>query len=151
MEHTEKKIIDLWLKQQQQIHPQAQLKTELPVETLIDLLDKLHYNKCKKLSKAKIINNNTKQILQIYTNDFSQYFYKKQINSNWTYLKYHGIEYDIKWNIVLYVYQCNNKSYNPKQKPMTKKNNKKIESSTKKKSKCKVKDYFDILSDSECD
>ena len=89
MNVSDKKIIDSWLEEYQS-------KKELPIDSLINLLDKLHYDKYKKLSKAKIISNNTKNIVQIYTNDFSKYFYKKQLNSNWTYLQYPEFNKEIK-------------------------------------------------------
>ena len=74
------------------------------------------------------------------------------MNSNWTYLQYPEFNKEIKWNAVIYVYKSNTKSYNPTQKFKTKKNNNKIEvlsSTNRTKKKCNIKDYFDVLSDSE--
>ncbi len=162
MNQSEYSIIDLWIKSVSVSLQENEKDTtySLPLETLIDLINKLYYNKYKKLCKYKIITNNNKSTIQLYRNDFIDFFYKKQINSNWTYLKYK--DYNIRWNGVIYLYQPNTKSYQSKTKKKSKTNTKDISSSlessssssennTKKKYKnnVNVKDFFDLVSDSE--
>ncbi len=160
MNQSEYSIIDLWIKSVSVSLQENEKDTtySLPLETLIDLINKLYYNKYKKLCRYKIITNNNKNTIQLYRNDFIDFFYKKQINSNWTYLKYK--DYNIRWNCVIYLYQPNTKSYQSKtkKKSKTKDISSSLESSssssennTKKKYKnnVNVKDFFDLVSDSE--
>ena len=161
MNQVEYSIIDLWIKS---VSVSVSLSLQenkkdiiysLPLETLIDLINKLYYNKYKKLCKYKIITNNNKNTIQLYRNDFIDFFYKKQINSNWTYLKYK--DYNIRWNCVIYLYQPNTKSYQSKTKKKIKSKTEikdiasSSENNTKKKYKnnVNVKDFFDLVSDSE--
>ncbi len=149
-------IIESWIKSLSEKEKEKYIKKDiiysLPLETLIDLINKLYYNKFKKLHKYKLITNNDKITIQLYRNDFIDLFHKKQINSNWTYLKYQS--YNIRWNCVIYLYQPNTRSYQPKTKKKSKNTNISLiseenDTKTKKKFKTNIKDFFDLNSDSE--
>ena len=125
----------------------------LPIETLLDLLDHLSNNiniKNNRGKNHKIIVSGEKTTIQVYQNNVIDFFYKKQLNSNWTYIKYR--DYQIKWKAVIYLYQPNTKSYLVNKKP---RNNTKAKANqnqtitTKKTINTNINQFFDSLSDSE--
>ena len=126
----------------------------LPVETLINLIDLLSNeygnnisnntsNNIKKKINSKLISKKEKNILQIYEEKITNFFIKKQLNSNWTYLKYKN--YQIRWNIIIYFYEKDTKSYEVEYKKKFKK--KEIENNKPK--ILKFHDFFDKESDEE--
>ena len=98
-------------------------------------------------SNSKLISKNGKNTLQIYNENIINFFIKKQLNSNWTYLKYNNNDtnYEIRWNIIIYLYQKDNKSYETVYKKKIKK--KEIENTKSK--KLNFNDFFDKETDEE--
>jgi hypothetical protein len=123
----------------------------LSIETLINLIDLLsnEYRNQKENSKinnkinSKLITRLEKNVLQIYNENIVNFFIKKQLNSNWTYLKYKN--YKIRWNIIIYLYQKDTKSYIQEYKKKPKK--KEIENNKPK--ILKFNDFFDKETDDE--
>jgi len=155
MEHVD--IIRKWLNTLQP-KPMPNKSVTLPIETLLDLIDNLSNNLNMNLNEKQKQNNNKKNhkiiesgektIIQIYQNNFLDFFYKKQINSSWTYIRYR--EYQIKWKAVIYLYQPHTKSYQVNKKPRNKANVNANQTITNKKTiNTDIKQFFDSLSDSE--
>jgi len=138
----------------------------LPIETLINLVDLLSKHFLEKSvskkhfleksvskkeflekSNSKLISKNGKNTLQIYNENIINFFIKKQLNSNWTYLKYENNDtnYEIRWNVIIYLYQKDNKSYETVYKRKIKK--KENENATSK--KLNFNDFFDKETDEE--
>ena len=119
----------------------------LSIETLVNLVDLLsnEYRNQKEKSKnnSKLITRMEKNVLQIYNENIVNFFIKKQLNSNWTYLKYKN--YKIRWNIIIYLYQKDTKSYIQEYKKKPKK--KEIENNKPK--ILKFNDFFDKETDDE--
>ena len=119
----------------------------LSIETLVNLVDLLsnEYRNQKEKSKnnSKLITRMEKNVLQIYNENIVNFFIKKQLNSNWTYLKYKN--YKIRWNIIIYLYQKDTKSYIQEYKKKSKK--KDIENNKPK--ILKFNDFFDKETDDE--
>ena len=119
----------------------------LSIETLVNLVDLLsnEYRNQKEKSKnnSKLITRMEKNVLQIYNKNIVNFFIKKQLNSNWTYLKYKN--YKIRWNIIIYLYQKDTKSYIQEYKKKSKK--KEIENNKPK--ILKFNDFFDKETDDE--
>ncbi len=167
-------IIEKWIDDLDLIKNPIQNKSKiisLPIETLINLVDVLSQQcfleksiskKCfleksigkKELcflekSNSKLISKNGKNTLQIYNENIINFFIKKQLNSNWTYLKYsnnnNDTNYEIRWNIIIYLYQKDNKSY----ETIYKKKIKKKEIENTKLKKLNFNDFFDKETDEE--
>lgn len=119
----------------------------LSIETLVNLVDLLsnEYRNQKEKSKnnSKLITRMEKNVLQIYNENIVNFFIKKQLNSNWTYLKYKN--YKIRWNIIIYLYQKDTKSYIQEYKKKSKK--KEIENNKPK--ILKFNNFFDKETDDE--
>ena len=120
----------------------------LSIETLVNLIDLLsnEYGNQKEIKNkinSKLITRLEKNVLQIYNENIVNFFIKKQLNSNWTYLKYKN--YKIRWNIIIYLYQKDNKSYIQEYKKKPKK--KEIENNKPK--ILKFNDFFDKETDDE--
>jgi hypothetical protein len=120
----------------------------LSIETLVNLIDLLsnEYGNQKEIKNkinSKLITRLEKNVLQIYNENIVNFFIKKQLNSNWTYLKYKN--YKIRWNIIIYLYQKDTKSYIQEYKKKTKK--KEIENNKPK--ILKFNDFFDKETDDE--
>ena len=157
-------IIEKWIDELDLIKNPIQNKSKiisLPIETLINLVDLLS-QQCfleKSISKkelcfleksnSKLISKNGKNTLQIYNENIINFFIKKQLNSNWTYLKYNNNDtnYEIRWNIIIYLYQKDNKSY----ETIYKKKIKKKEIENTKLKKLNFNDFFDKETDKETD
>ena len=157
-------IIEKWIDELDLIKNPIQNKLKiisLPIETLINLVNLLS-QQCfleksigkKELcflekSNSKLISKNGKNTLQIYNENIINFFIKKQLNSNWTYLKYNNnnndTNYEIRWNIIIYLYQKDNKSYETVYKRKIKK--KEIEDTKIK--KLNFNDFFDKETDEE--
>lgn len=96
--------------------------SEETLKTLIKNLIVLHISKgVKKDYNIKMISKKDKKTLEIRVghNGFSSiletFFYKKQVNSNWTYLKFR--DYHIKWNCIIHLVTSESKkSYDIKVK-----------------------------------
>jgi hypothetical protein len=153
-------IIEKWIDELDLIKNPIQNKLKiisLPIETLINLVDLLSQQcffqksiskKCfLEKSNSKLISKNGKNTLQIYNENIINFFIKKQLNSNWTYLKYNNNDtnYEIRWNIIIYLYQKDNKSYETVYKKKIKK--KEIENTKLK--KLNFSDFFDKETDEE--
>ena len=129
----------------------------LSIETLVNLIDLLsnEYGNQKEIKNkkenskinskinSKLITRLEKNVLQIYNENIVNFFIKKQLNSNWTYLKYKN--YKIRWNIIIYLYQKDTKSYIQEYKKKPKK--KEIENNKPK--ILKFNDFFDKETDDE--
>ena len=123
----------------------------LSIETLVNLVDLLsneygnqkEIKKKKQNSNSKLITRMEKNVLQIYNENIINFFIKKQLNSNWTYLKYKN--YKIRWNIIIYLYQKDTKSYI--QEYIKKPKKKEIENNKPK--ILKFNDFFDKETDDE--
>ena len=166
-------IIEKWINELDLTKNKSKI-ISLPIETLINLVDLLSKcfleksigKKCfleksigkKELcflekSNSKLISKNGKNTLQIYNENIINFFIKKQLNSNWTYLKYNNDDnnnnnnnnYEIRWNIIIYLYQKDNKSYETVYKKKIKK--KEIEDTKIK--KLNFNDFFDKETDEE--
>jgi hypothetical protein len=125
--------------------------TSLEIDSLAELISLLYDDKVisRTGKKFKIINKN-KIIFEIYDQEILDIFYKKQINSDWTYLKY--LDYKIRWNITIHLHQQKSYQTTIKNKPS------KIKLLSKKKcintniddkysNLTKLSRYFDIDSD----
>lgn len=96
----------------------------------------------------KLIEKNKKKTLEVKVNQpgfesiLETYFYKKKVNSSWTYLKFR--HYQIKWNVNIHFVTSRQKAYysKPKRKVQT-------TEPSQKKQLTKFSDYFDQESDSE--
>ena len=120
----------------------------LSIETLVNLIDLLsnEYGNQKEIKNkinSKLITRLEKNVLQIYNGNIVNFFIKKQLNSNWSYLKYKN--YKIRWNIIIYLYQKDTKSYIQEYKKKPKK--KEIENNKPK--ILKFNDFFDNETDDE--
>ena len=143
-------IIEKWIDELDLIKNPIQNKLKiisLPIETLINLVDLLSQQCFLEKSNSKLISKNGKNTLQIYNENIINFFIKKQLNSNWTYLKYNNNDtnYEIRWNIIIYLYQKDNKSYETVYKKKIKK--KEIENTKSK--KLNFNDFFDKETDEE--
>ena len=96
----------------------------------------------KNVKNIKLLKKNEKIFLEIYDNDLLQLFYKKKVNSDWTYIR--NSCYEIKFNITIYLFQ--EKSYKIKRQSKIKSNSK---SKIIKTQKTNLYDFFDHNSDSD--
>lgn len=112
---------------------------EYALYNLVDLFYESRNEKCK---KYKVIKKNEKTFLEIYDNDLLDLFYKKKVNSDWTYVKHSY--YEIRFDITIYLFQ--EKSYKIKRKS---KNKSKTTTTNIKISKTNLSDFFNSDSDSD--
>jgi hypothetical protein len=143
------KLIKEWLIKLN-IKPISSKVISLNEYALYNLIDLYYTSKNIKGKKYKTIKKNDKIIIQIYNKKLLNLFYKKQVNSNWTYVKNNDMyNYDIRFNITIYLYQSDIKSYKTTMKKnktdKTDKNN--DYNSNTKKTKTNLSDFFDIDSD----
>ncbi len=111
-------LINEWLNKIN-IKPISSKIVSLNEYALYNLIDLFYVSRNQKCKKYKVIKKNEKTFIEIYDNDLLQLFYKKQVNSNWTYIKHSY--YEIKFDITIYLFQ--EKSYKIKRKTKTKNNN----------------------------
>lgn len=147
-------IIEKWIDELNLIKNPIKNKLKiisLPIETLINLVNLLSHQCFLKKSNSKLISKNGKNTLQIYNENIINFFIKKQLNSNWTYLKYNNnnnnndTNYEIRWNVIIYLYQKDNKSY----ETIYKRKIKKKENENSKIKKLNFNDFFDKETDEE--
>jgi hypothetical protein len=92
----------------------------LEIDSLSELISSFYTDKVisRNGKKFKIINKNQNKIyIEIYDKEILDIFYKKQVNSNWTYLKY--LDYQVRWNITIHLHQEKSYQTNLKNKPST--------------------------------
>jgi len=99
-------------------------------------------NSVKYLKKGSKITLQVKAKKPGFESVLETYFYKKKVNSNWTYLQYR--HYQIKWNVNIHLVSGSSKAY---QTALPKKVQKK--EPTERASKTLFTDYFDQESDDE--
>lgn len=147
-------IIHTWINSLGIDFKKSPILTTLPENTIINLLQNLiifFSSNNKKPLRGKSITSlkkGNKITLQVKVNQpgfesiLETYFYKKKINSNWTYLRYR--HYKIKWNVNIHLIAGSSKAYqvNNKKKIIKKE-------STEKESRILFTDYFDKESDDE--
>jgi len=146
-------IIEKWIDELNLIKNPIKNKLKiisLPIETLINLVNLLSQQCFLEKSNSKLISKNGKNTLQIYNENIINFFIKKQLNSNWTYLKYNNnnnndTNYEIRWNVIIYLYQKDNKSY----ETIYKRKIKKKENENSKIKKLNFNDFFDKETDEE--
>lgn len=116
---------------------------------LYNLIEFFYLFKNEKCKKYKVIKKNEKQFLEVYDNDLLQLFYKKKINSDWTYIR--NSYYEIRFNITIYLFQ--EKSYKTKRKSKSKSKSNNSDDNNKSKNiktkKTNLSDFFDHNSDSD--
>jgi len=143
------KLIKEWLIKLN-ITPISSKVISLNEYALYNLIDLYYTSENIKGKKYKTIKKNDKIIIQIYNKKLLNLFYKKQVNSNWTYVKNNDMcNYDIRFNITIYLYQSDIKSYKPtmKKNKTDKNNDFNYNRNSNKKSKTNLSDFFDIDSD----
>lgn len=121
---TETEVIRLWINSLQIDFKNSSETFKLPDDTLKTLLKQLIILYISKDTikghSIKYIKKNDKHTLEIKVNrtGFSSiletFFYKKQVNSNWTYLKFR--DYHIKWNCIIHLNENKDDMNNIKKK-----------------------------------
>jgi hypothetical protein len=151
---TETDLIRLWINSLSIDFKNSSETITLSDETLKTLLKQLIIffisKDTTKGHSLKYIKKKEKNTLEIrvkragFNSILETFFYKKQINSNWTYLKFR--DYRIKWNCAIHLNEDLNDSDN-KKKPNKEKQNKEKQKSVKtpiiKKQFNKFSDYFE--------
>jgi hypothetical protein len=92
----------------------------LEKDIIIDLLYKLDHYLSNNQNQIKIIEKNNKSFIQIKSPQLLDFFYKKELDDNFIFVK--SDKYIIKCLIIIHLYEPNSKSYKVKYKKRKNKN-----------------------------